>query len=112
MSELEYLLAAFDAEVEQLGTTNAAVRKFIATTAQRQREGLTGFYLEHGRLPRTIGELLRSGLSVPRMRNYKWAGKVTLTDDWPVEAYLRRTQDEVDGRDYGGNLTVRSLGLL
>jgi len=113
LSELEDLLAAFDAEVEQFGTANAAVRKFIATTAQRQREGLVVFYQEHGRLPRTTGELLSSGLSVPRMRNYKYkSAKLVLTDDWPVVAYLQRTQDEVDGRDYGGDMTVRSLRLV
>jgi len=112
LSELEYLLAAFDAEVQQFGMTNAAVQRFVVTTAQKQRKGLTEFYLEHGRLPRTIGELLNSGLSVSRMRSYKSAGKVTLTDDWPVEAYLQRTQDEVDGRDYGGDMTVRSLRLV
>ena len=117
MSEIDRLLQAFDAEIEQLTRTpGGASQSFLDTTAKRMRDGLRMFYVDHKRPPYTVGELLNSEFSIPKFRGFlnvqtgPFPGKLEMDRD--IELFLHETQRDSDGRGHASQGTVWALRLV
>jgi len=108
MITLRHILSAFDAEAAQLSLTRTAVtRKFLETTAKRQRQGLVEFWKSHQRLPNTIDELLASGIGIARFQQVVETrgardGSDAVYPDISVQEFLLQTEYYATGIGHMG----------
>lgn len=117
MKSSHRLLQAFDTEVAQLSLgAGVEMKRHIDRASQQLRPGLIAFYDRHGRLPKSVKELLESNFKTSEfdrfIRNPTFDFGSGQVHEVPISAFLSETQYIVDGGHSPNWTTKVALKLL